>query len=1149
MTDIIRRFISATLTVILFIGITPGTIAEKIILNTNVSEDFESDSFGDFITSSNGVSVKEGALGNHYLSINPVVEGTNAFIKHEIKAENNVGYTVKFDFMQGGRKSDGVCVLSLQNKGKDIVEIETRDGNIIMKKRESTEIVTLVSDYSANRWYNFETELDFVAGFVYVKVNGNIKAEEEKLLANAKTMDMLYMGTNTSPGICVDNILIETKQDAATVSISGETVAVARAGKVSEYVYRAEAYDTNGMPITNFTMFTLLPADCGATLETDGTNRDKVTVKFDETAPATGNFTLTAECKGVSDSINITVSMYEPVVSDMKITGNTRISLRAKNEQYIVKAYDEHGAEVENPRCKFTLSPGNIGIPETLSVDENTGIVTVTGELPKDKYIYINAEYLDNPSDKKVIAQKRLVMLDSETYESDMIRLSELEDYVGTVNKLGKDVYNGTPLLADMYDRYAMTHSKWRSHNHGHVITSNLAFKGNYYRLLDDMYDITDDEKYRNQVDETYEYFLDNCVDERSGLPVWGGHAAINLETAEPYYVYGDEIHELKASTQYFGPFFRIDMDKSYDMIKNIMGSHITDWSTYAVTRHGSAGTLSENATWDGWDEFDLAALDTRYGKYYPVEVYDSLAFSSAASDFIAMCGEAYKNHTDPEVKAAAKGNGKNMLDTYFRVMNPETYVGGDSSTTTGFDGLKGLYQRYGEWWTDENFNKSAMTSAVNGDRYFNEYVEDIGEWLGVVEPMDYVAPGEPGYEEYVAYLDGLKDITYTNPETGQTSTLAQLINEAQMQFDDPLNAVNIAFLNFAQDIGGSEDEYGRYVTEQIVKKFANFIEIGYNFDRNKKSSAMLWDGTRLDGLSRGGEYRIRETFTTKKNGYRSKIGESYKESAPSSISLVACVMAYIYSADIEGIEKEREIIYKYIRNVFYHSGFGELGERYPGDNVKINTELEDSDSDGYQMIALVYLYQATGVQEYLDYARELGNNICKNMQVNGLFYYSTSLVNIPLGGWKTDRAANGLLMLEAAICGKFDELETYYPFTSYFDDKEYDYPELGTWPTENGWSQSTKLWVEVTYPNVWATDIILPENEITLSVGESKTLEITVLPDDASYSLCYDTTNRSCVNIDYDKNTLTGIAPGVAEITISNADKTAETVLKVTVK
>ena len=77
-----------------------------------------------------------------------------------------------------------------------------------MKKESSSIDIVLVKGYAVNRYYRISADINYTNGFVSVYVDGELKAEEQKLLQSEKPADLFYVSTKYSPGICIDNFKI-----------------------------------------------------------------------------------------------------------------------------------------------------------------------------------------------------------------------------------------------------------------------------------------------------------------------------------------------------------------------------------------------------------------------------------------------------------------------------------------------------------------------------------------------------------------------------------------------------------------------------------------------------------------------------------------------------------------------------------------------------------------------------------------------------------------------------------------------------------------------------------------------------------------------------------------------------------------------------
>lgn len=1066
-----------------------------------VWENFESGGgLGGFAGSlGGGVKIAEGTNGNHYMSVCPIVDGVNAFAQHTLDMGDNVNISAQFKYMQSGKKTNGACVFSLRNNGKDVVRFDTSDGNIVMQKANSANTITLVPNYSANTWYDFYVKVNFIYGTVTVTVNGTVRAEEEPLLISVKSADMLYMGTKYSPGFCVDDVKVQPLQTPVSLDLEGETSPKVGSGIKTDYTYTAKAYDAYGVLIKNAVTFSLEPSNEGAVLVQDG---DTATLTFTDEADGK-TFVITANTGEMSRTVTLNPEIYIPEVTSIKISGDAKLSSRTQKlyrYKYTAECYDQYGVKMEGEQCSFRLAPGEIQVPSTLSVNADTGEITVTGELPKDRHIYLVAE---SKSNHAKTAQKKLTLLDAETYASDASRFETLLDYVDLVRQIGRDPYNGTPLIATVYDRYAKQLGEWRSGtDSGHAVVSNLAFQGGWFRTLEGLYTLTGDRQYQDEVLNTYQYYLDHYLDDETGIPVMGGHAAVNLQNGTKYYVYNSKYLELKDSGFYIKPFFDIDPDKASEIVKNMFCSTVSKWKYMRFNRHGKYGVkpnyANEGYGWDDWQTWSTKLIDDDFGEGNPVVVQE-IGFRSSASDFFDCFGAMARYGATDEQRGAGGTWGYNLLSTFYRLENPETFIGAYQNNSFGIDRYDEQMAKYPDWYLP-NVYKSSNPSIVV-DRFYLQFWEDLVDQGFLKESDKWYAQ-----ECYI-------------------STTSQY------------TAMPMHELSFAEDLG-LDTEKGGYVLERTVKKLGKYVDIAYDASDNTWASRVLWDGTVLDG------------FVSKRAGYYGGVDEymrRYTRTNVGTLEPLSFAMAYLKSKDRDDLQSYRDSIYYFLRNTLIAKEIGDIGENYPGDNVNLNTDCDNS--DGYMCLTMLYLYQATGVTDFLDMARHIADNFISAKMVDGLFTITTSDVYIPLGSCKADRFEYSLLLLEAAVRGEMDEMPVYIPYDGYFEDRSYDELEKGYKLSSQSDIKDTTYWFGYSFDGVHATEISVSENEITLSLGERKYLEISVLPVDASYSLCYDNTNPSCVAIDYSSNSLKGLSRGTAEITISNADKTAKTVLTVTVE
>lgn len=1045
------------------------------------AEDFENgDGLGIFAGSIGGsVSTYEEKDGNHCMYVAPYTDGVTAFAQYALDYSEKVKLNISLDFKQKDKRADGVCLFGLSKNGSDLVRIETKNGNIVMKKESSSIDIVLVKGYAVNRYYRISADINYTNGFVSVYVDGELKAEEQKLLQSEKPADLFYVSTKYSPGICIDNFKIVPEQHTDRITFDGETSLNVSEKKDSQYTYTAMAYDQNGVAMKNAVSFMLLPQNEGITLK-QGEDTAYLTV----TKEAAGKtFTLTAQSGSVTVSKELTVNAYTSSISKMEIKGDAKLAASISDYPYTVTCYDQFGDVMDNEECTFSLS-GNV--PDNLTLDSSTGRITVSGELPKDKHITLTATSKTDPSVK---AYKKLTLLDSETYANDTARFEALIGYIDTVRGIGRDPYHDTPLIADVWDVSSQQPGEWRSGTKAGIgITSNLACKGGWFRTLEAVYNLTGDEQYKKEITDTYQYYLDHYIDEESGLPYWGGHAAVDLKEGKGYMVDSATYHELKNNAVYMKPFFDLDPEKAEKIIKDIFCSHMVDWKALMFNRHGKYQHETDTSNWDSWKTWTNTVQSETFGPNSYISDMN-ISFRATGSDFMDLLGDLYKYTGDRGALTWAK----NILDCYWRVENPETLVGGYQSSSS----YKMARKLPDGWYLPQNYvNRLSFTDY--GDRFYNQFADDLVDQGFLREDEKWMA-----LEPFTSNID---DYNLT-----------------------PMHDLALA-KNF-----GLESEDGARILEHAVKKMGMFVDQAYHADTNEFSSRLLSNGKPMNG------------FVLKKCGYYgTDIGTVYGNTNVPAITMLTYSQVYLDSKDRPDLEEYRDKIYYLIRNYFKATDLGDLGEKYPGDNMNLN--MDTTLSDGYFCMVMTYLYRATGITEYLDAARRIADNFINNNMVDGLFWLDSDARFIPLGGWKAERMHHALAMLEATVRDEAELLPDYIPFDAYFADDSWLDMEKG-YTNESEDFKSITEWFGASLDSVDAKKIIIPERDIHLSPGEEKFLEITVLPMDADSSLVYDSTNPECVAVDYGKNKLIARKKGKTIITVSNSDKTAKATLHVTVE
>ena len=317
----------------------------------------------------------------------------------------------------------------------------------------------------------------------------------------------------------------------------------------------------------------------------------------------------------------------------------------------------------------------------------------------------------------------------------------------------------------------------------------------------------------------------------------------------------------------------------------------------------------------------------------------------------------------------------------------------------------------------------------------------------------------------------------------------------------------------------------------------SNYSRYAYNESTNS-TRPILADGTDLTG------------FTFKIRGYAGEAGTRWTEIASRPDTFLAYCKTYLETMNAKqlGITFDGDID-EYLKNMWNLIdgcmkgwGIGSFGENYPGDGT-VNYNQNCSYAEDNALLALVYLYEATEIPEFLDAARDMANRLIKNNYHNGLFG-SSSKVNVRLSGADVETPYS-LLYLEAVLLGRADMIPVYKQFQGYFNsDILYDNGRY-QWKAQDQYSVYTD-----TVTDIKVTDIV-PENTMyLLKVGERVPMNYTVEPNDASeQDVFWLSSNANVARFDEEEGELYAISAGRTVLTGISADANAKVTIEVIVE
>ncbi len=1079
----IQRLFSLIICLVFIFNLAP--LGENVFAE-NFTYDFESSGLELFTYSQGGGVEIKTASGNSFMNISPKMDGTFVFAEYGFKATNNNPVELSYDFKINNYLNNENILADISQDIDKFLEIRIKD-NALMYKKANGKYEKLTNECLVNKWYNLRLNLDFAQNMYSVYIDDTCVLRNQISLATypyAGKDVKLSFSSKYSPGFAIDNFVTKDVITTNRLKIVGDTYFKVADGESASKEYTIYAYDASNMEIPQFQIGCMIkPETAGVSTSVQD---NIVTVTIDETVP-TGSFEFYVTSGTKVSSAMITVERYAPTTSSMKIKGEARVAYGYFDNQYAytVETKDQQGNVYNRDNLIFTLEGD---VPENITVDRSTGVVTVLGELPKDVHIILRAEVENNPV---MTATKKLTLQDSASYETDNRRFETLIRHIENIYDYAGDKTGGSPLIAMTVDRINLSPGIWYDENKSEYIPCEIAGLSSFLRAVDSVGFLTEDESYNKRVEDLYRFILEKGT-ASNGLPYWGGHTVIEMETQKAN---GGKYlcQELKSHFPYMDPFFRVDPEAAEKICYGTFIQHVVDWDTMELTRHGEyVGETSEELWRNQTDTFTLTE-----GGYQP-QYTTNLGFSVAAIDFAQLAVELAKYNQD-----------KNAVNTYLKVFDslwktsdPDTLINVYMNSTAGrygYDAPPGVldistYTPDGKWWLLDPL-PGELTTTGWGDRWWNVMGEDL------------IAEG------YV-------------PEEKQW-----LIRECYLKQDnDPELYYPFTHWDFVKAVG--DDTYeGKLVIDRAIRSHANYIRYAYDEEQNNFKRIFVDGVTDITG------------FVVKRNGYGYSAGYKFNRSSGGTGTFLGSVYTYINGINYPEYKEYTDILWNYIQNYAYFKDYGTLGKAYPGHGgTEVN--LTTTETDPNILLAFIYLYEGTGNVAYLDFARAIADNIIKENMVEGMF---TNNID---GQFVYTGSSNGnypfiFAILEATIRGEQELLPVFHPISCYREAPIYN-PDTGeTWDSASDGTLFGKA-----LPKVDVKEIVLPKDEITLKVGEEYFIEARVYPNDASSKgLLIASSDVKCVFADRDKNSLIALKPGTVEITVrSVSTPLVKTKLKVTV-
>ncbi len=713
--------------------------------------------------------------------------------------------------------------------------------------------------------------------------------------------------------------------------------------------------------------------------------------------------------------------------------------------------------------------------PDGVLIDSATGVLKTSFNLAADLSFYICASCPSSGIEQKI----KVITASYNTYNRDKQRMEAVKTSLDNILLYGTDPYNNTPLLADGLEKSSRTPALWRLPGGEEIAMSNLANQANLMMALDGFSALTGDNTYTQRVDDIYNYYYKNLRSETNGLFYWGGHTTIDLKKMKKAGYQDATIHEFKNHMPYLAPLFRIDKNETATMLKNVWAGHVTDWRTLTFNRHALySKKLSLENTWDNTGIYDESTVGSL--------IYSSgeMPFRNAANDLLYCAYSIYENTGDETALLWAY----RLLKRYNALADPQTKIGVYQfiQASQRHDPMQEL-EPVGRW------NKiyptpNEYTNSMYGDRAKNQFEQQFVD-EGIIQ----------------------EDERWKIRE-------AYWVANGAIYKDGPLNDFKLA------ELFGTNSRTGKEIIKAAIEGMGSYAKLAYIPESNE-FKYILSSGIDLTG------------YVLKTGGYYGDIGDVFSAAKVSPGFIMSFTKAYEMCGDEEEFADEKEEIWKVIRGIGKANGLGDLGEKYPGDNAKI--DMLTSCAEPQIIVGLINIYRNTNDPVYLNLARRIGDNIVEKNFDGRFFVTSQNSKYVKFA----DNYAYILILLEAEIQHRSDEVPEFVLCEPYFHcDIQLD----------SGWVREKKFDRDVfwtmTQPTVFVRQIRTKTDYIELKKGEKFPLDVTVVPDDATDTSIIWTSSDGSV-ADTDGTDIYAYSEGVCTLEAVSADLKAKNKITVCVK
>lgn len=530
-------------------------------------------------------------------------------------------------------------------------------------------------------------------------------------------------------------------------------------------------------------------------------------------------------------------------------------------------------------------------------------------------------------------------------------------------------------------------------------------------------------------------------------------------------------VHELKDHYPLFDVMYEIDPEKAERYMKGIWKAHVKYPDTLEFSRHFSLTTSQEVEDVDGIFTSIQNTFDKDTQPYFEGHA-GVIPFITAANDYIYAAEELYGLTGNEDALQCAI----DMQNMYLKGRHDGSIDGKEGTGLIPFIFTSLGKERepiYDVWAPD-------YTSSGFGNRIaFNLY--DMDNYYN---------------SDFGAEYDKTIDITIYcyNP-----MVMFRMANKC-------------------------DDETKRYLIDEAVETLAAFVKYKYNPTRNE-GLPMLIDGTDLTG------------YVRLRSGYTGSIGATFEPWTLEADYILAFIRGYInaYQYDDEKMNKNADIIWDGIRNIFDYYGVGDVGTA-PGENVEMNYDTDCEEP--FVLISLCEAYNKFKVNEYLEIAKKVAQNIARERFSDGYFYAVDDMLH---ANFNTEEPY-ALLYYLATVRGIAENLPEHFGSRGYF---QFDWYDESTDTARKLYSN--KLWSLRTSSEVLANAIELNASELTMTAGEKFALIASIEPEDTEdQSVEYESADKDVCVVDED-GVITAVGKGETTVTATAVSGGCET--KVIVK